>query len=82
MWIDERDRFLVECDHCMTFTITQKRRTVFIDAWRLDDRETFMRLESLSRYLRLAGDDCDRDVTAESWVTLALEGEHMDGDSQ
>ena len=82
MSIDEKGQFLMECDNCTTFTITQERQAEFMNAWHLDDRETLMKLELLSRYLRLGGDDCDREVTAESWILLALEGEHMDADSE
>lgn len=80
MWIDERNVFLVECEDCTTFTITDERVAAFHDAWRTDHRETLMCLEHLSRYLRLGGDDCDREVTAENWLSLAIEGEHIDDD--
>jgi len=81
-WIEEKGQFLVKCDNCTTFTITQERHTAFMNAWHYDDRETLMKLESLSQYLRLGADDCDREVTAESWILLALEGAHMDADSE
>jgi hypothetical protein len=82
IYIDEQHEFLVECDNCTTFTISEERRSAFREAWRLNDRETLMKLELLSRYLRLGGDDCDREVTDESWISLALEGGDMDADGE
>ena len=78
MWIDERKVTLVECENCSTFTITKDCAEAFLEAWRTGDRETLMCLEQLSRYLRLGGDDCDREVTVESWLSLAIEGENFD----
>ena len=76
--IDERNVTLVECDDCTTFTITDDRTNIFAEPWRIDDRETVIRIEHLSRYLRLGGDDCDREVTPENRLSLAIEGGHMD----
>jgi hypothetical protein len=82
IWIEEQREFLLKCDNCTTFTITEERQSAFREAWRLGDRETLMKLELLSHYLRLGGEDCDREVTADTWLSLALEGEHIDADSQ
>jgi hypothetical protein len=73
LWIDDRGVFLVECENCTTFTITPELVTVFQHAWLTNSHEPLMRLEALSRYLRLGGDDCDREVTAENWMLLAAE---------
>ena len=39
-----------------------------------------MYLEAVSRYLRLSGDDADREVTATTWRTFAAEGEELADD--
>ena len=64
IWIDERRVFLVECENCTTFTITEERSRAFQDAWHSSDRQVLMCLEAISRYLRLGGEDCDREITA------------------
>jgi hypothetical protein len=76
-WIDEREVFLVDCDECTTFTITKERWTAFEDAWHVSDREILMYLEAVSRYLRRANDDADREVTIASWMLFAIEGQHL-----
>jgi hypothetical protein len=80
MWLDENRFYLVECENCTTFTITKECRKTFTTAWRTNDRETLMYLESVSRYLRLGADDCDREVTDASWMSFAVEGQHMNDD--
>lgn len=78
IWIDERRVFLVECENCTTFTITEERSRAFQDAWHSSDRQVLMCLEAISRYLRLGGEDCDREITAATWMSFAVEGEHED----
>jgi len=80
IWIDERRVFLVECENCTTFTITEERSRAFQDAWRSRDRQLLMFLEAISRYLRLGGEDCDREITAANWMSFAIEGEHEEDD--
>lgn len=77
LWIEEKQNYLFECEACSIFTITNERQQAFEKAWRCDDREVLMYLEALSRYLRLAGDDDDREVTADSWMSLAAEGDDL-----
>jgi len=77
IWLDENGVFLVQCEQCSTFTITPERRTAFAEAWRDHRRELLMFLELISCYLRLADDDGQRDVSADTWMHLAAEGENM-----
>jgi hypothetical protein len=35
-----------------------------------------MCLEAISRYLRLGGEDCDREITAATWMSFAAEDEY------
>ena len=80
IWIEERRVFLVECENCTTFTITEERSRAFQDAWRSSDGQVLMCLEAISRYLRLGGEDCDREITAATWMSFAVEGEHEEDD--
>lgn len=77
-WLAENNRYLFDCEACSTFTITAERVKAFTDAWRAGDREILMCLESLSSYLRRAGDDDERDVTEDTWLALAIEGQAPD----
>ena len=77
MWIDEKEAFLFDCEECSTFTITRERRTALEEAWRVGDREVLMYLEAVSRYLRHADDDGDREVTDASWMSFAVEGQRL-----
>jgi len=77
IWIDDKNVFLFECEECSTFTITSERRTAFEEAWRTGDRDTIAYLEAVARYLRSAAEDDDRDVTADTWIGFAVEGQHI-----
>ena len=67
-WIEERQRFLVECPQCTTFTITERLANRFRCLLEPDERRL---VAQLSRYLQHAHEDDDRDLTEDSWVSLA-----------
>ena len=71
---------LVECIQCTTFTISGERLGAFGAAWQNGDREMLMCMEHLSRYLRLETDDADREITAESWMPMVIEGQNAEED--
>ena len=71
-WIEERRQFFIECPQCTTFTITAELAARFRCALHPDERRM---VDRLSRYLRDAGDDDDREVTESSWIALAAEAE-------
>lgn len=67
--VPEKVLLLVECPLCSTFTITQSAARTFASL----GPEEIGTLRLLSRYLRQAGDDDDREVTEQSWLKLAAE---------
>ena len=69
-WYGEQG-FLVDCTWCTQYTITSPLAEYFAGALTLPDRQLVRRL---SRYLHEAGDDDDRELTAESWRRLAVGG--------
>lgn len=69
-WFDEQEQFLVDCPHCTQYTITPGMADRFRCLLAPDERRM---VDRLSRYLRQAGDDDDREVTEESWLRLAAE---------
>lgn len=71
VWLEDKEQFLVECSLCTTFTITAYLAGRF--GCLLVPYERTM-VERLSRYLREAGDDDDREITEDSWLRLAAEG--------
>ena len=66
-WIDEQQKFLVECQQCTTFTITKTLIEMFLGS--LTTYEHHLK-ELLSRYLRNAGDEDEREITETSWRQL------------
>ena len=58
-WVEEQRQFLVECLKCTTFTISAPMADYFRGARDPADRDV---LNRLSRYLREAGDDDDREI--------------------
>ena len=71
-WMEERRQFLVECPQCTTFTITAQLTARFRCELHPDHRRLVARL---SRYLRDAGEDDEREITEDSWTWLAAEAE-------
>ena len=71
-WVAERRQFLVECPRCTTFTITASLAARFGCGLHRDESRLVARL---SRYLRDAGDDVEREITEASWTWLAEEAE-------
>lgn len=65
--VPEKVLLLVECPLCSTFTITLSAARTFASL----GPEEIGTLRLLSRYLRQAGDDDDREVTEQSWLRLA-----------
>ena len=72
IWVQERRQYLVECPQCMTFTITARLAARFRCVLHPDERRLVARL---SRYLRDASDDDDRQITEDSWIRFATEAE-------
>lgn len=73
-WVEERQRFLVECDHCTTFTITRERCDAADTHWSSRDPDAAAILAALSRYLSRAGEDDERDIIDETRMAFAIEG--------
>ena len=71
-WMEELRQFHVECSQCTTFTITAPLAERFRCGLHPDERRL---VGWLSRYLRDAGDDDDREITEYSWIGLAAEGQ-------
>ena len=71
-WLEDPGQFLVECPHCTVFTITAPLAARFRCEFHPDERRLVARL---SLYLRGAGDDGDREITADSWIGLAADGQ-------
>lgn len=71
-WMGERRQFLIECPQCTTFTITAPLAARFRCALHPEERQL---VDRLSRYLRDANDDDDREITESSWIGLAAEAE-------
>lgn len=68
--MEDRSQFFVECPERTTFTITARWLPVSVAACILKRRRL---VDRLSRYLRHAGDDDDREVTEDSWQRMAAE---------
>ncbi len=64
-WISEYSQFLFTCPSCTTFTIPPELDKSFGTEFRGDPD-----IPRLSRYLREAGEDDNREITVESWRTV------------
>ena len=71
IWVEELGVFLVDCSRCTTFTISPALAAEFRQ---MRESGPCVDLESLSKYLREADDDDDREIREDSWHKLAVQG--------